>query len=103
MLSQSARVCGRVAARSTSGALKAPCMRAGTARGFATEERLRKDVAVADEDTSLWKALDRAAGTLFMTELYRGWLICTENYFKPKVTINYPFEKGPISPRFRGE
>ena len=22
---------------------------------------------------------------------------------KPKVTINYPFEKGPISPRFRGE
>jgi NADH-quinone oxidoreductase subunit I len=23
--------------------------------------------------------------------------------FKPKVTLNYPFEKGPISPRFRGE
>jgi NADH-quinone oxidoreductase subunit I len=23
--------------------------------------------------------------------------------FKPKVTINYPYEKGPISPRFRGE
>lgn len=23
--------------------------------------------------------------------------------FKPKVTINYPFEKGPISSRFRGE
>ncbi|CAM9667273.1 unnamed protein product, partial [Chrysoparadoxa australica] len=22
---------------------------------------------------------------------------------KPKVTINYPFEKGPLSPRFRGE
>ena len=22
---------------------------------------------------------------------------------KPKATINYPFEKGPISPRFRGE
>ncbi|GBG26949.1 NADPH-quinone oxidoreductase subunit I, chloroplastic [Hondaea fermentalgiana] len=38
-----------------------------------------------------------------MTELYRGLLICTENYFKPKVTINYPFEKGAISSRFRGE
>ena len=22
---------------------------------------------------------------------------------RPKVTINYPFEKGPLSPRFRGE
>ena len=24
-------------------------------------------------------------------------------FFKPKVTINYPFEKGVLSPRFRGE
>lgn len=24
-------------------------------------------------------------------------------FIKPKVTINYPFEKGPLSPRFRGE
>ena len=24
-------------------------------------------------------------------------------FFKPKVTINYPYEKGPISPRFKGE
>lgn len=24
-------------------------------------------------------------------------------FFKPKVTINYPYEKNPISPRFRGE
>ena len=24
-------------------------------------------------------------------------------FFKPKATINYPFEKGPLSPRFRGE
>ena len=24
-------------------------------------------------------------------------------FFKPKVTINYPFEKGALSPRFRGE
>lgn len=27
----------------------------------------------------------------------------TEVMAKPKVTINYPFEKGPLSPRFRGE
>src|SRR5213595_474957 len=24
-------------------------------------------------------------------------------FFKPKATVNYPFEKGPLSPRFRGE
>ena len=24
-------------------------------------------------------------------------------FFKPKETLNYPFEKGPLSPRFRGE
>ena len=24
-------------------------------------------------------------------------------FFKPKVTINYPYEKGTLSPRFRGE
>ena len=24
-------------------------------------------------------------------------------FFKPKATINYPYEKGPLSPRFRGE
>jgi len=24
-------------------------------------------------------------------------------FFKPKATLDYPFEKGPISPRFRGE
>jgi NADH-quinone oxidoreductase subunit I len=24
-------------------------------------------------------------------------------FFKPKVTLNYPFAKGSLSPRFRGE
>ena len=24
-------------------------------------------------------------------------------FFKPKATLNYPYEKGPLSPRFRGE
>ena len=24
-------------------------------------------------------------------------------FVRPKATINYPFEKGPLSPRFRGE
>ena len=38
-----------------------------------------------------------------MTELWRGFWLTGETHFKPKVTINYPYEKGYLSPRFRGE
>jgi len=30
------------------------------------------------------------------------WIVL-ENFFRPPYTIMYPFEKGPLSPRFRGE
>jgi formate hydrogenlyase subunit 6/NADH:ubiquinone oxidoreductase subunit I len=30
------------------------------------------------------------------------WIVM-ENFFRPPYTIMYPFEKGPLSPRFRGE
>src|SRR5579883_939536 len=47
--------------------------------------------------------LDRAVRGLLLTELVRGlWLTLTYIFKKP-VTLNYPFEKGPLSPRFRGE
>ncbi len=32
-----------------------------------------------------------------------GLAITLSAFFREPVTINYPFEKGPISPRFRGE
>ena len=41
--------------------------------------------------------------TLMMTELIRGMSLTFVNLFKEKATINYPFEKGNLSPRFRGE
>jgi NADH dehydrogenase (ubiquinone) Fe-S protein 8 len=46
---------------------------------------------------------DGNARTLLMTELMRGLWVALENFFKKPYTIYYPFEKGPISPRFRGE
>ncbi|XP_056633466.1 NADH-ubiquinone oxidoreductase subunit 8 [Diorhabda sublineata] len=46
---------------------------------------------------------DRAAQTLFFTELIRGFGVTLAHIFKEPATINYPFEKGPLSPRFRGE
>ena len=39
--------------------------------------------------------------TLF--ELFQGLFLTFKYIFKSKVTINYPHEKGPLSPRFRGE
>ena len=39
--------------------------------------------------------------TLF--ELFQGMFLTLKYMFKAKVTINYPHEKGPLSPRFRGE
>lgn len=41
--------------------------------------------------------------TFFLTELFRGLWITLQYFFRPKITINYPFEKGALSSRFRGE
>ena len=39
----------------------------------------------------------------FLIEILSGLFLTLKHFFKPKVTINYPFEKGVLSPRFRGE
>jgi len=36
-------------------------------------------------------------------EFVKAHALTLKYFFKPKATINYPFEKNPISPRFRGE
>ncbi|KAJ3190275.1 hypothetical protein HDU85_000570 [Gaertneriomyces sp. JEL0708] len=47
--------------------------------------------------------LDRAAQEMFLTEIFRVMWLVLEQIFKPPYTIMYPHEKGPLSPRFRGE
>lgn len=47
--------------------------------------------------------LDRTARSIFLAEIFSGMALTLKYMFKKKATINYPFEKGPISPRFRGE
>lgn len=49
------------------------------------------------------KLSDVVASNIMMTEIARGMWVVLENFFRPPYTINYPFEKGPLSPRFRGE
>ena len=46
---------------------------------------------------------ERGVRTILWTELVKGLGLTLRYMFRPKVTLNYPFEKGPLSPRFRGE
>jgi len=48
-------------------------------------------------------ALDRVARSFLWQELITGFGLTLKYMFKRKVTLNYPYEKGPLSPRFRGE
>jgi NADH-quinone oxidoreductase subunit I len=48
-------------------------------------------------------SLDRTARTLLLSELVSGLWLTFRYMFKQPVTLNYPYEKGPLSPRFRGE
>ncbi len=47
--------------------------------------------------------LARAARSLFLFEFVSALVLGMRYFFAPKATLNYPFEKGPLSPRFRGE
>ena len=47
--------------------------------------------------------LNRTARSFLLQELLSGMWLTFKYVFRPKVTINYPYEKGPLSPRFRGE
>ena len=47
--------------------------------------------------------LERTAKGLLLLEIIRGMFLTLRYFFMGYVTINYPYEKGPISPRFRGE
>jgi NADH-quinone oxidoreductase subunit I len=47
--------------------------------------------------------LDQVARSIFLQEFVAALLLSVRYFFKPKATLNYPFEKGPLSPRFRGE
>jgi NADH-quinone oxidoreductase subunit I len=48
-------------------------------------------------------SIDRTAGRFLLAELVNGLILTFSYMFKPKATLNYPYEKGPLSPRFRGE
>jgi len=48
-------------------------------------------------------SLSQSVNSLFLKEFVSAFFLSIRYFFKQKATINYPFEKGPVSPRFRGE
>mmetsp|Transcript_26587 Transcript_26587/g.36800 ORF Transcript_26587/g.36800 Transcript_26587/m.36800 type:complete len:208 (+) Transcript_26587:59-682(+) len=67
------------------------------------EKKFKPENVHDGADQGLMEIIDHTSQQLFMTEILRAAQLAVENHFKPKVTINYPFERGPLSPRFRGE
>ncbi len=48
-------------------------------------------------------AIAQTVKSLILKEFFAAFWLSIKYMFKPKATINYPYEKGPLSPRFRGE
>jgi NADH-quinone oxidoreductase subunit I len=48
-------------------------------------------------------SLISAGKSLFLWEFVKAFGLGVKYFFKPKVTLNYPYEKGHTSARFRGE
>ncbi|KAJ3333107.1 NADH dehydrogenase Fe-S protein subunit 8 ndufs8, partial [Kappamyces sp. JEL0680] len=75
-----------------------------------SSRRLEEQVRAARKDAKGFEArinkmplLDRISQEMLLTELFRTMWVVFEQMFKTPYTIMYPFEKGPLSPRFRGE
>jgi len=49
-----------------------------------------------------WR-LQKTVRSIFLIDFISAFVLAMRYFFKPKATINYPFEKGALSPRFRGE
>ena len=45
----------------------------------------------------------RATKYFLLADFVKGFGLGLKYFFSPKATLNYPHEKGPLSPRFRGE
>mgnify|MGYP002630747196 CR=1 FL=1 len=49
------------------------------------------------------KLFFQIAKGLLLKEFVSAFLLTSKYLFRKKHTLNYPYEKGPLSPRFRGE
>jgi NADH-quinone oxidoreductase chain I len=48
-------------------------------------------------------AVEQLLSRSLLLDFVRGFFVTYSNIYGMKVTLNYPFEKGPLSTRFRGQ
>ncbi|DBA01740.1 TPA: hypothetical protein N0F65_010150 [Lagenidium giganteum] len=86
-------------------AVKASCVTARTqaSRAIVASRHFASAPAPQQEKTNWTEVVDKAANLFFLGEIFRATWLAWEIHMEKKATINYPFEKGPLSPRFRGE
>lgn len=48
------------------------------------------------------ETIKRYLNSFLLVELIRGLFVTGRHLFKPKITVQYPDERAPMSPRFRG-
>ena len=46
--------------------------------------------------------ISRLFSTFFLREIFAGMRVTLDHFFRKKITVQYPEEKTPLSPRFRG-
>ena len=56
----------------------------------------------AETESSVWTKLVTAFKSVFLLELFKGMGVTSKRMIDKKITIQYPEEKTPQSPRFRG-
>ncbi|KAF0717326.1 Aste57867_2357 [Aphanomyces stellatus] len=83
--------------RAARGAVRAPLMRSAQCVSFSSDSNS------SVEKPSVHDVVEKAANLFFLGEIARATWLAWEIHTQKKSTINYPFEKGPLSPRFRGE
>jgi hypothetical protein len=74
--------------------------KAAAARGFSSSAPA---TATEPAKPSWGEVIEKLSNTFFLTDVFRASWLSWEVHVERKVTINYPFEKGMLSPRFRGE
>lgn len=47
--------------------------------------------------------ISQGAKAILLGEILKGMGLTFKYMFRKRATVNYPYEKGPLSPRFRGE
>jgi NADH-quinone oxidoreductase subunit I len=47
--------------------------------------------------------LTQTVKSILLWDFVSGFFLGMKYFFRPKATLNYPFERSPLSPRFRGE